>query len=664
MASRIIIRHVSPGREKQIEQFGLDGLLELSVGRDPSCNIVFDATRDDYVSRRHMAIRVENGERFLLVDLGSRNGTLLNGQATTGETELAPGDVIELGLGGPKFTFDVEPRPANFLKRTRVLPKGVPATRVSASDTRAANARPVNVGPVNVGPVNAGPVSAGPANAGPVNAGSAHPSPPSTAPEAKPAVAAKPAVPAEPAKTSVGRNTVLGMLAAQQTRTNRNWMYVLGGVLLLVIAGGGGLYVHGRLKAEELTRQAEQLKEQQEAAATEAEKQAAELRAQREAAIATAAKQAAELKAQRDAAEKAREENQAALRKAVGLSPKEIVQKYGNAVVLVEMQWHIFDSVSGQPVFQKIFTRVINGKKVFFPAYVLLSDDKVVRWLTTDDENQSNLPVGMGGSGTAFVTSSQGYLLTNKHVAAGWTKIFVEDLKCVQTGPCPAGVAFPVNGQGQAVEFNPVTVPSLRSWIPEQGMIFRADSPTPIGGSSEHRLEGRNDRLEVGFPGNPLRVDASLMRASVAADVALIKIDTEQRLTTVELSDGSPAAVGEQVTALGYPDYSFGDLSIAVIGSSDRSSAVAQKRIVPEPTVTSGNISLITSGAARSGGVTTIGPGDTYQITATISHGNSGGPLFDRTGKVIGIVTYGSDRETTNYAVPIKFGLELLRVQR
>jgi S1-C subfamily serine protease len=521
---------------------------------------------------------------------------------------------------------------------------------------------PVSAAPVNAG-ANTNRAGTTPAGTAPSSTTPSSTTPSSATPEAKPAVAAKPAVPAEPVKTSVGRNTVLGMLAAQQTRTNRNWMYILGGVLLLVIAGGGGLYLHGRFKAEELTRQAELLKEQQEAAATEAEKQAAELRAQREAAIASAARQAAELKAQRDAAEKAREENQAALRKAMGLSPKEIVQKYGNAVVLVEMQWHVFDSVSGQPVFQKVFTRVINGKKLLFPAYVLLPNDKVVRWLTTDDENQSNLPIGVGGSGTAFVISSQGYLLTNKHVAAGWTKVFLEDLKCVKAGPCPGGVVFPLNDVRQSAQINPFMVPDLRSWIPESGMIFRADAPVPIGGN-EHELQGRNDILELGFPGSPLRVAAHLMRSSVAADVALIKVDTDQRLTTVELSDGSPAAVGEQVTALGYPDYSFGDLSIAVIGSSDRSSAVRQQRVVPEPTLTSGNISLITSGTARSGAITTVGPGDTYQITATISHGNSGGPLFDRNGKVIGIVTYGSDRETTNYAVPIKFGLELLRVQR
>ena len=38
-----------------------------------------------------------NGDRFKLIDLDSRNGTLLNGNAVSGEVELAPADIIELG---------------------------------------------------------------------------------------------------------------------------------------------------------------------------------------------------------------------------------------------------------------------------------------------------------------------------------------------------------------------------------------------------------------------------------------------------------------------------------------------------------------------------------------------------------------------------------------
>jgi serine protease Do len=595
MPTRIVIQHVSASKSNQVEQFSIDGLAELVIGRDPSCNIVFDDQRDDYVSRRHAAIRIEGGDQphFRIVDLGSRNGTRVNGETISAETELSPGDMIELGAGGPKFTFDVQPRPAHFLARTRILSKDVAATRIiSTADIDAA---------------------------------------------------AKAATAAEPAKTGVGRNTVIGMMAAQQSRTNRTWMYILAGVLVVVAAGGGGLYYHSKIKAE--------------AAAAEMIRQADELKVQKEAAAAAAAKQAAELQAQKEATEKAaeqaREESAAALKKAMGANPREIVQKFGNAVVLIEVQWRLFDKISGKPLYQKVIT--LKDKRI--PAYVLLGNDKFIRWLTTDDENQTNIPIGIAASGSGFVISSQGYLLTNKHVAAGWAVTYDADQGF------HAGIAFDIRGKQQPAIINPSDQDELSGWIPEKGVVFRAEAPIPVD-DRIHLFEGRNDHLDVRFPGNPLRLAARLMRASVEADVAEIKIDSEQPLTAVELSDGSIAPVGEQVTVLGYPSFSSQALSRAVINSTELGNSSQHVEVVPEPTVTSGNISLITTGVQRSGGMVTVGVGDAYQLTVPSTHGNSGGPVFDHTGKVIGIFTYGTSRETTTYAIPIRFGMELFKIQR
>lgn len=620
MASHIVIRHLSGAKAKQVEQFDLDGLGELTIGRDPTCNVVFEAHRDEYVSRRHAAIRIENGDHFELVDLDSRNGTLLDGNAVTAAIELSPGDIIELGQGGPRFSFDVQPRPPRFMMRTRMLPKGVGATRVILPSESASVA---------------------------TSATSAATPLATTAPRAVATTAA-----AEPVTRPIGRNTVIGMVAAQTSRTNRTWMYVLAGVLVVVAAGGGGLYYHNRTEADraaaELARQAEQLQAQKAAAAAEAAKQAAALTAQ-------SAAQAAELRAQKEAGDralqKATEDSRLAFKSAMGLSPKEIAQKYGNAVVMVELQWRLFDRTSGK----QLYHRAITVKDRRIPAYVHVGNNKFVRWLTTEDENQTNFPIYGAGKGSGFVISRDGHILTNKHVAAGWTVSYHTDRDF------EVGLGFEVDNAGgrSPVVFNPSEHPELTSWLPERGPLFRPEAPVVIG---MREFDGRNDRLDVRFPGSPSKLAARLMRSSMEADVAEIKVDALEPLTTVELSDRGVAPVGEQVTVLGYPYFSKN--SQAVVRSTQLGDSSQRVEVVPEPTVTTGNIALVTTRLGTVGNSQTVGPGDTYQLTVPSSSGNSGGPVFDHTGKVIGIFTYGTARETTTYAIPIKFGLDLLKVQR
>lgn len=63
------------------------------IGRGEGCVV---RSRSVRVSRRHARIRVE-GERAILEDLGSRNGTLRAGRRIEGPVDLVGGDVIEIG---------------------------------------------------------------------------------------------------------------------------------------------------------------------------------------------------------------------------------------------------------------------------------------------------------------------------------------------------------------------------------------------------------------------------------------------------------------------------------------------------------------------------------------------------------------------------------------
>lgn len=66
----------------------------VRIGRDPSNQIVLNDDR--YTSRYHAWVTYENG-LFWLEDLGSTNGTMLNGQAVDEREELRTGDQIKIG---------------------------------------------------------------------------------------------------------------------------------------------------------------------------------------------------------------------------------------------------------------------------------------------------------------------------------------------------------------------------------------------------------------------------------------------------------------------------------------------------------------------------------------------------------------------------------------
>lgn len=78
----------------------------IGLGRHPLSDVRFDAERDLDVSSRHAAI-VRHGEAFSIRDLGSKNGTFVNGERITGDVVLRDGDVIGFGPQGPSVEFRV-----------------------------------------------------------------------------------------------------------------------------------------------------------------------------------------------------------------------------------------------------------------------------------------------------------------------------------------------------------------------------------------------------------------------------------------------------------------------------------------------------------------------------------------------------------------------------
>jgi len=80
------------------ERFDLFG--GLSIGRSSDADVRID---DRYASGLHARIYARRGH-FMLEDMNSTNGTLLNDAELAGEAELVPGDVIR--IGDTQFRFE------------------------------------------------------------------------------------------------------------------------------------------------------------------------------------------------------------------------------------------------------------------------------------------------------------------------------------------------------------------------------------------------------------------------------------------------------------------------------------------------------------------------------------------------------------------------------
>ena len=104
------------GKQKDRE-IPLPGTLFI-IGRDPLCHL---RPHSNLVSRRHCAIACW-GERVLIRDLKSANGTLLNQEKITQQVEVQNGDILE--VGDLRFSFQItrnENEPQQELRKDLVL---------------------------------------------------------------------------------------------------------------------------------------------------------------------------------------------------------------------------------------------------------------------------------------------------------------------------------------------------------------------------------------------------------------------------------------------------------------------------------------------------------------------------------------------------------------
>jgi FhaA, N-terminal domain/FHA domain len=78
------------------------GPAGVTMGRSRQCDVVLE---DPNVSRQHAEIRPRGGS-WVLSDLGSTNGSCLNGRRIDGPEVIRPGDEIELGTSVIRFELE------------------------------------------------------------------------------------------------------------------------------------------------------------------------------------------------------------------------------------------------------------------------------------------------------------------------------------------------------------------------------------------------------------------------------------------------------------------------------------------------------------------------------------------------------------------------------
>jgi serine protease Do len=130
--------------------------------------------------------------------------------------------------------------------------------------------------------------------------------------------------------------------------------------------------------------------------------------------------------------------------------------------------------------------------------------------------------------------------------------------------------------------------------------------PTGYIVTNNHVIEGADDIEVIFSKGNKLK--AKLIGTDVKTDLSLLKVESKTPLTAVRFGDSRSIRIGDWVMAIGNPFGLGGSVTVGIVSARGR------------------NINA--------------GPYDNFiQTDAAINKGNSGGPLFNMVGEVIGINT-------------------------
>jgi serine protease Do len=257
------------------------------------------------------------------------------------------------------------------------------------------------------------------------------------------------------------------------------------------------------------------------------------------------------------------------------------------------------------------------------------------RWYTRSSRVYRE-QVELAAVGSGFSISSDGYVVTNAHVVAPTDK----DLKAsfIRETLRRDSDAFIQNLSQEGLPHSLAAnyLSALVRWATKMATLSNL----------ERRLATFTDSGTGGIlfaTGRPAKLVAAGKQLP-GKDVAILKVEASN-MATVRLGDDTALGTGDRLFVLGFP---------APATFNPALSTDSQK----EPTLTQGVLSA----------KKTLRQGSTVlQTDAAMTHGNSGGPVLDEQGRVVGIATFGSVDPSTgrevaglNFAVPVSVVNELL----
>lgn len=278
---------------------------------------------------------------------------------------------------------------------------------------------------------------------------------------------------------------------------------------------------------------------------------------------------------------------------------------------------------------------------LFWTTYIKAFCQNIDKYMMRGTERVSKeLNTTMVGSG--FIVTPDGYVITNAHVVdendettkqnfaeQAFQEIMDDDAKELE------------KSMGRKLtEEERKDLTSANSWYFSQTLeVGRIEKEFSV----VLGISGKGGKIE------PLQIPAKLITMGAAIpgkDVAILKLQRKHEYPTIRVGDDKEMRVGDQVYALGYP-------AVATFHP------LISEESISEATLTRG---LVSAKKNMKDGW------EVLQTDASITHGNSGGPVLNEYGEVIGLATFGSidqqrgqEVQGMNFIVPVTIVKEFIR---